>query len=125
MIHIANDGQAVVSTSYWSTPHADAGYLYVSINAGAIRVLVPAATAYLLDELPPVGTPCEYRQGARICSIILLDDPADPHAIEVDAQQVDRRLLASDVGRTVPLLWYVQGGMKGVRLARREEATIR
>jgi len=55
MIHIANDGQAVVSTSYWSTPHADAGYLYVSINAGAIRVLVPAATAYLLDELPPAG----------------------------------------------------------------------
>lgn len=125
MLTIRNSGQAVVATNYWSTPHAANGLLYISINAGAIRVLVPPATAYLLAELPPVGTPCRYEQGERTCRIVLLDDPADPYVIEVDARQVDRRLPAEDRGRTVPLLWYIPGdGPEAVRLARREEAII-
>ena len=41
MITIENRGQAILTTDYWYTPHAHAGYLYLSWNAGAGRLLIP------------------------------------------------------------------------------------
>lgn len=125
MILVTNDGPAVVATTYWATPHAGRGLLYVTINAGAIRVLVPAPAAALLDELPPAGTPCRYEQGPDRCQIVLLDRPGDPYVVDVDARMADRRLPASDGGRAAPLHWYVPGAEpEAVRLARRETAVI-
>lgn len=41
MITISNDGQKIVSTNYWDTEHAKRGFLYLSWNAGAGRLLLP------------------------------------------------------------------------------------
>ncbi len=41
LVSITNDGPGVLETTYWSTEHARKGLLWVSVNAGAVRVLVP------------------------------------------------------------------------------------
>lgn len=40
---IKNDGQRIVETNYWETELAKEGFIYCSINAGALRVLVSPA----------------------------------------------------------------------------------
>ncbi|MDX9788933.1 MAG: hypothetical protein RBT11_19320 [Desulfobacterales bacterium] len=39
LIQISNDGPEILSTNYWETEHAKKGFLYMSINAGAFRLL--------------------------------------------------------------------------------------
>ncbi len=50
-ITIGNDGQDIARTNYWETEPAFAGLCFVSINAGAIRLLVPKATEFYLMEM--------------------------------------------------------------------------
>lgn len=48
---IENEGQAVARTDYWQSVQAQAGYVYLSWNAGAARLLVPDAAKHLLREM--------------------------------------------------------------------------
>ena len=54
---ITNRAEEVISTTYWQTGHARRGYLYLSFDAGALRVLAPEAALGVLGQLPPEGTP--------------------------------------------------------------------
>ncbi|WP_349304558.1 hypothetical protein [Escherichia coli] len=51
MFFIENEGQAVARTDYWQSVQAQAGYVYLSWNAGAARLLVPDAAKHLLREM--------------------------------------------------------------------------
>ena len=51
MFFIENEGQAVAGTDYWQSVQAQAGYVYLSWNAGAARLLVPDAAKHLLREM--------------------------------------------------------------------------
>ncbi len=51
MIAIENHGPLILSTNYWQSEQAIAGKLFVSVNAGAIRVLLPSSMRGLLTEL--------------------------------------------------------------------------
>ena len=129
MITIRNEGQVIVSTSYWSTEHARRGLLYLSINAGACRLLVPAVvTLQLLSDLPPVGTPCDLARAVlsgRATYQLAWDDGApDPYVVEIDQRQCDRLLLRSENGRVLPLIWYSQGDGDGALEVRRESIQI-
>lgn len=124
-VTVTNDGQRVLSTNYWSTPHAARGLLWLSWNAGALRVLIPPAAEHLLQELPPPGTPVTYHQRQATRTLLYEDDPEQPYAVEVDARQCDRTLPPSDDGKVASLLWYGQEGEQGVRLLREERLTIR
>lgn len=123
-MRVVNDGPRVAQTDYWSTPHARHGLLYLTINAGAIRLLVPNPTAYMLAELPPIGTRATLARGNGIYRLALHDRPADPYVLEIDVRQADRRIPKSDTGRTVPLVWYRQDGRDGVKEVRRESVQI-
>lgn len=124
-MQVLNDGQHILSTDYWLTPHARRGLLWLTWSARALRVLVPPTAEQLLHELPPPGTPAIYiqRQTARI--ILYEDDPVHPYVLEVDARQCDRTLPRSDDGRVSRLLWYGRHGEEGVRLLREERITVR
>ncbi len=126
MISIVNGGPAIVSTTYWSTDHARAGLIYLSINAGALRLLVPdAVRGELLGSLPPVGTECDVAIDRGTVRVVWLDDPVEPYEIEIDARQCDRRPLPEDDGRVLSLVMYGAVGRDGVVEIRREAATIR
>ena len=47
---ITNDGPRIVTTNYWDTEHACGGKYYCSVNAGAIRILVPPQRAADIEE---------------------------------------------------------------------------
>ena len=62
VLQIQNAGPEVLATTYWRTEHARRGYLHLSFNGGALRVVVPEPAAGVLAQLPPEATPCEYLQ---------------------------------------------------------------
>ena len=118
-IRIENEGCKVIATNWWSLPEAKQGYMYVSINAGAFRILLPDRDPEMLREMrtaeyvivtrgvlvmhghPPVKDGLEF----------LFEDHSDsPFSIHVSPQQVDRLIPASDEGRTdLACLVYTEG----------------
>lgn len=125
MIHIENDGPRIVSTDYWQSEHAARGLVYLSVNAGAVRLLVPHGWPDLESErvtrasVQIVGAP---RVG--VAHIVLEDGSSDPAFLTVDARQCDRALPASEVGRRVTLLVYGPGHADGAVLLRELPARI-
>jgi hypothetical protein len=119
MLTITNDGQAVTSTNYWDTEHAARGLLYLSINAGAARLLVPAAAAHMLAEM---------RTGKRVSiepsvvesgcvDVVFEDGTRTPFCATIDRRQIDRAL---QPGQRMPIIIYTQAGEQ-LRL----QATVR
>ena len=50
MIETRNHGQLILASSYWGSEHELAGKLFVSVNAGAVRVLIPRALRGIIEE---------------------------------------------------------------------------
>lgn len=111
MIQIANDGARLVSTNYWDSDHARRGLAYLSGNAGALRLLLPAAIESMLAEM---------RTGKRVLiepSIVqpsaidvVFDDGTDsPFALTIDRRQCDRALAP---GKGIPFAVYTQAGLQ-------------
>jgi len=113
MIRIINDGPRIVSTDYWSTEHARRGLVYLSINAGAVRLLLPDTIATdIVEEARCADSAVVSRgpweaEGGRDSLEVLFEDGSDsPFALHLDARQADRLWLPADDGREVTLsLW--------------------
>lgn len=95
MFFIENEGQAVAGTDYWQSVQAQAGYVYLSWNAGAARLLVPDAAKHLLREMRGA----EYviiSKGAlhgRDALELVFEDGSDaPFVIHMLSEQCDRLL---------------------------------
>lgn len=126
MITIANDGTRIASTNYWQTEHAAKGLVYLSVNAGAVRLLVPRGWPDLDNPrvvrvtLQIIGAPA-----VGVAHILLEDGSHDPGYLTIDARQCDRAMPAADAGRELPLLVYGPGDdATGVRLVRKLPARI-
>ena len=123
-MRIDNEGQRIIRTDYWQTPHAAQGLLYCSINAGAVRLLVPpSVAATLLAEVPREPRPV-LQQTERELSIRWDDDPEQPYEIAIDMSQCDRRIHETDLGRVLPLIWYSSRGAAMTEI-RRETVEVR
>lgn len=126
---VETKGQDIVATTYWSPPKARAGCMYLSFEAGAVRVLVPDAPRNLLGELPPVGTPITLQlaqwQGQNMWRVSLFDGSRDPYVLDIDRGEADHSFMAAYAGRTVPLIWYLPGmGASESVLDREGEAVV-
>ena len=110
-MRIANDGPRIRSTDYWRTEHAR-GYCYLSVNAGAVRLLVPPPRqGEIVAALRTAARASIYLAGARRVALhrvtlILEDDSDAPYVLDVDAAQTDRALPPGEAGRWVTLLVY-------------------
>jgi hypothetical protein len=51
LIQIHNHGPLILATNYWQTELAAAGKFYASVNAGAIRLLVPVAQRAAIEDM--------------------------------------------------------------------------
>lgn len=92
---IRNDGELIVGTNFWSTDLAARGFCYLSWNAGAARLLLPAAQAPLLEEMQTgkdVVLSCgPWPEQKRDGIEILFDDGSEnPFALHLDQRQSDR-----------------------------------
>jgi len=53
MLSIENHGPLIVATNFWETPEEAAGKYLASLNAGAIRVLIPRSERAAIEECRP------------------------------------------------------------------------
>lgn len=106
MICIENDGQKIISTNYWDTPHAkERGLVYLSINAGCFRLLVPKGKGISLDELRTAfvvlvsrGPWTEMGKSDGL-ELLFEDGSASPYCLHIVTEQCDRLPLDSDRDR--------------------------
>lgn len=88
-----NDGSEIISTNYFET---EKGFVYLSINAGAFRLLVPDA---FVADIKDMATATEviitrgpwHEKGVMDAIEILFEDHTDdPYSIHLLSAQVDR-----------------------------------
>jgi len=108
MIEIGNDGAEIAYTNYWQTEHAARGFCYLSGNAGAWRLLVPAAAASYLDEMRTGRSvtiePSLQNQGCW--DLVFEDGTSSPFFLAVDKRQVER---AIEPGKYRLTVWTEDG----------------
>lgn len=90
LMHIFNDGQEIVETNYWGSEAERAGKLFVSCNAGAIRLLLPRSMGVGLGEMR-VAT-------YAICSVGPWPDVAKREAVELMFEDFSPNPYALHVG---------------------------
>ncbi|MBK1719215.1 hypothetical protein [Thiocystis violacea] len=119
MFIIENRGQAIARTNYWGSDHARNGYLYLTWNAGAARLLVPDAAKAILRDMTGAREVLISRgpwpdQGGREALELLWEDDSDsPFAIHLVAEQTDRLIPEEQQGGGFAVAVWTRGGMKG------------
>lgn len=113
MISIVNEGQAIKNTDYWQTEQARAGYLFLSWNAGAARLLIPDAAKPLLKEMRGA----EYviiskgELDGRPALELLFEDGSDaPFVVHMSTGQTDRLLPEDNQGGSFVVTVWTRAG---------------
>ena len=118
MITFENRGQAIARTNYWDSEHAKAGYLYLSWNAGAGRLLIPDSQKPMLREMRSAREVIISRgpwadQGGRDALELLWEDDSDsPFCMHLVAEQTDRLLPDTDQGGGFVIAAWTRYGLK-------------
>ena len=97
MITVKNHGPLVVESNYWTSEAAQRGKLFCSVNAGAIRILLPGAlNAMLVVKGMRTGKHCILSRGPwpeqnlPEAVEILFDDGTDsPFALHLSPESFD------------------------------------
>lgn len=119
MLIIENNAQAIRSTNYWDSEQAQAGYLYLSWNAGAGRVLLPDSAKGFLREMKGASEVIVSRgpwtdQGGRDALELLWEDGSDnPFCLHIVAEQCDRMIPETDQGGGFAIAVWTRCGLKG------------
>jgi hypothetical protein len=117
IIQISNHGPLIVSTNYWESELAIAGKLYCSVNAGAIRVLLPPGRYADLNDMRPARECVLSRgpwpdQGEAEGIEIMWDDRSDsPYALHLTSASFDLLPAEPEPGREwVVSVWTSKDG---------------
>lgn len=106
---ISNNGPLIRSTTYFKTPQARAGFVYLSGNAGAWRLLVPPLMTVALEEMAKASfvtvAPAFDETGQRVIDITFDDESEMPFLLRIGEYQVERALTPGE-GR---FLVYIAG----------------
>jgi len=103
---IVNDGPKITETNYWESEYAKYGFLYMSINAGCYRLLIPKFREDFLKEMATAkdvvisrGPSPNTNPPKADAFEILFDDHTDsPFSIVMGPEQWDRIPSDSDHG---------------------------
>lgn len=102
MLEINNHGPLITATNYWGSELDRAGTLYLSVNAGAFRLLLPSGWESALDEMRTGREAIVTRgmlRGGDAVELLFDDGTASPYAIHLGASQCDRLPIPEDDGR--------------------------
>lgn len=115
MFFIKNEGQALKETDYWQSENARAGYVYLSWNAGAARLLVPDSVKHLLKEMRGAKYVIisKGRLNGRDALEVLFEDGSDaPFVVHMVSEQTDRLLPEDNQGGGFVVTVWTQGGCR-------------
>lgn len=115
LLTIANDGQKITATNYWASEHAKRGMLYLSSNAGALRLLVPRSAEEYLNEMKTTrGVTIEPSMQSPGCADVVFEDGSQaPFFVTLAPPQTDRPLQPVrqlTQARGVPLHVWTEAG---------------
>ncbi len=103
-ISIENDGPNIIRTNYFETANARTGFVYLSINAGAFRLLVPdekapAVIGEVHNATEVIVTRGPWPEHGRSDGLeIMFEDGTDnPYALHLGTESIDR--LPADTDR--------------------------
>lgn len=117
IIQVSNHGPLILSTNYWDSELASSGKLFVSINAGAIRILLPPARYGDMAEMR-TGKECVLSRGPWPAQRlpegieIMFDDGSDsPYALHLSPESFDLLPAAPEPDREwVLTVWIAKDG---------------
>ncbi|EOV9687702.1 hypothetical protein ACN5L4_003688 [Cronobacter turicensis] len=113
MISVVNEGQAIKHTDYWQSEQARAGYLFLSWNAGAARLLVPDAAKPLMKEMRGAQYVIisKGELDGRAALELLFEDGSDaPFVVHMLLDQSDRLLPEAEQGGNFVVTVWTRGG---------------
>jgi hypothetical protein len=121
-MHIENNGPEIVSSNYNMT-YGPFAFLYLSLNAGAFRILVPESKInLLLFEIKSAkkfiairmkfGPEMKNKQGVRI---VFDDMSQSPYFTDFAEPLLDRLPAREDHNRTFKLIIYTFTGEKPIK----------
>ncbi|HAV1239711.1 TPA: hypothetical protein JGU28_004489 [Salmonella enterica] len=116
MFTISNSGQAIRETNYWQTEQALGGYVYLSWNAGAARLLVPDQAKSMLREIKSADYVIisKGKYNGRDALELLFEDGSDnPFCVHMLTEQTDRMLPENEQGGGFVVTIWTRGGQKG------------
>lgn len=130
MIQFDNRGGELRTTTYFESDHARAGLVYLSINAGVARLLVPTAALTASGDALRNAITIDFAIAGSVShptiAIDVIDgDPAYPYVFEIDARQCDRHLPASEAGAPLPWIAYTQREGHELEEVARGSGTVR
>jgi len=99
-IHIVNVGQAIKKSNYWTSELAMNGYFFLSINAGAARLMLPPSKELsildMLNGARHVVISRGFNNGREALEIMFEDGSKSPYALYMTLETVDRMFADSD-----------------------------
>lgn len=117
LIHVENHGAIIVATNFWTLDLAAAGKVFCSVNAGAIRVLLPRARWGDLNDMR-ASQYCVLSRGpwpeqhvAEGIEIMWEDGSDSPYALHLTADSFDLLPGKPNVGREwLTTVWTEKDG---------------
>jgi hypothetical protein len=116
-ITVENDGQEIISTNYWASSYARNGAVFVSINAGAFRLLVPPQIS--IDDMVTADEVIVSRgtwpqAGKHDALEILFEDNSDnPFCLHIGSEQTATMPADRDRNKNfVFAIWTPDGKVK-------------
>ena len=111
-IRVGNDGIYMTETNYWHHELAVQGLMYLSGNAGAIRLLVPPKKESYIPEIK-TGKSVEIESGVlkgrAVFNLFFVDGTPTPFMVSLQKEMSDRTLKRKDNGWC---LVYTQQGLQ-------------
>ena len=116
MLHIKNIGPLIEETNYWGTEHARRGFVYLSINAGVLRALVPASSESMLADMRTAKIvvlsrgPWPQQRKSDALELMFDDGTGEPFALHLLPEMIDRLPDDADHGRKFLAAIYTADG---------------
>lgn len=123
LITIKNNGPDIESTNYWDTEHAARGFVYLTVNAGAYRLLLPELYLSALVDMMQAKYvvisrgPWPDKGKADALEIMFEDDSDSPYAIHIVPEQCDRLPGNQDTNKERPFTVWARDGETGAKKA--------
>jgi hypothetical protein len=117
-VMVENNETELVASNYWETEYAINGLFYLSINAGAFRLMVPKSGEHLISEFK-TGEYCIISKGPSIMpghpfmiELLFEDHTSTPYFLVLGSGHVDKNPASTDAGRKFKLSIWTKGCKK-------------
>jgi len=116
MLIVENNGPEIIETNYFKTEHAARGFFYMTINAGAFRLLVPDVQLYSTTDMQAATEviisrgPWPDKGKADALELLFEDNTDDPFSIHLPMEQYDRMPGNKDANKPFIFSAWSSGG---------------